>query len=160
MTADEFLRSVRTARLEQARCEARLTALSAQTQRLTAAYGAMPPGGGSDRHRDDAMIAVADQVDALLAASARYLRQIERVERFIGLLPDARHRTVLRLRYVDGLSWTKVYDAMEQYGLYYSDRAVRYLHRDALAEARRRFDAWAARHPEALPGNEDEEDEE
>lgn len=143
MTADEFLRSVRTARLEQARCEARLSALTAQTQRLTAAYGAVPPGGGSDRHRDDAMIAVADQVDALLAASAKYLRQIERVERFIGLLPDARHRTVLRLRYVDCLKWSAVADGMKAYGLYYADmRQVFRLHGDALEAARRAYETW------------------
>ena len=142
MTAEEFLRSVREAKMEQARCEARLAALSAQTQRLTASYGTVPKGGSADRHRDDAMIAVAEQVDEVLAASAKYLQLIGQVERFVIGLPDARHRAVLRLRYVDGLKWTAVAEGLKAYGLYYDMRQVFRLHGDALASARRLYETW------------------
>ena len=57
--ARDFLRSVREARIEKRRCEHRLAELRAQCERTTAAYSAVP-GGGGDTHKDALLIAAKD----------------------------------------------------------------------------------------------------
>lgn len=143
--AESFLRSVRAARMEQKRCEVRLYQLAAECTRITTAWSAAP-GGGGDVHKDDLMIALSDQTEKLIQDGVRYVKQIEAVEQFIAQLPDARHRTVLRLRYVDCLRWEQVDERLKEYGLYYDERTVYRLHGAALQEARARFTAWAEEH--------------
>lgn len=148
--ARDFLRSVREARIEKRRCEHRLAELRAQCERTTTAYSAVP-GGGGDTHKDALLIAAAEQTDALREKAAAYLRQIDAVENFISSLPDVKHRSILRLRYADGLGWPDVNAGLHEYGLYYEERQMYRLHGAALSEARRRFPAYAAEHPEILP---------
>ena len=148
--ARDFLRSVREARIEKRRCEHRLAELRAQCERTTATYSAVP-GGGGDTHKDALLIAAAEQTDALREKAAAYLRRIDAVENFITTLPDVKHRSILRLRYADGLGWPDVNAGLHEYGLYYEERQMYRLHGAALAEARRRFPAYAAEHPDILP---------
>jgi len=154
-TADDFLRSVREARIETRRCEYRLEELRAQCERTTASYGGLAPGGAGDDHKDALLVAAAEQTEELHRRTLCYVRRIRAVEDFIASLPDVRQRTVLRLRYVDGLRWDAVREGMAEYGLNYEDRQVYRLHGAALAEARTRFPAWAEEHPETTPKEED-----
>lgn len=149
--AVDFLRSVREARIEKRRCEYRLFELRAQCERTTAAYGTSPAGGGGSTHKDALLIAAAEQTDALRDKAAAYLRRIDAVENFISTLPDVTHRSILRLRYADGLGWPDVNAGLHDYGLYYEERQMFRLHGAALAEARRRFPAYAREHPDILP---------
>jgi len=142
-TADDFLRSVREARIEKRRCEFRLEELRAQCEKVTASYGPLAPGGSGDGHKDGLLVTVAQETDELLRLTQVYIRRIHDVEQFISTLDDVKHRTVLRLRYVDGLRWDAVSAGMKEYGLYYSERGMYKLHGEALAEARVRFDTWA-----------------
>jgi hypothetical protein len=151
-TADEFLRSVREARIEKRRCAFRLEELRTQAEKVTAAYGALAPGGSSDDHKDALLIAAAEQGEKLLRREQEYLRRIEAVEDFISELPDVRHRTVLRLRYIDGLRWDDVLTGLREYGMQYEPRHMYRLHGSALAEARRMWDEWVAGHPEINEG--------
>lgn len=64
------------------------------------------------------------------------LDQYHAVERFIARLGDPVCRTVLRLRYLEGLSWTQLQKRLYQDGLYYSERQIFRLHGAALQEAR------------------------
>lgn len=148
--AKDFLRSVRTARIEKRRCEDRLAELRAQCEKTTPTYNASPCGGG-DSHKDALIIAAAEQEGKLRRKKAAYLRQIDAVEDFIAALPDAKHRSILRLRFVDGLGWPAVNEELHEYGLYYEERQMFRLYGIALSEARRRFPAYAAEHPEILP---------
>ena len=134
--AEDFLRSVKEARIEKRRCEFRLEELRSQCERMTAAYGPST-GGGGELHKD-----------ALL------IRRIAVVEDFIATLPDVRQRTILRLRYIDVLGWNSVREGLQEYGLYYEDRQMFRLHGAALAEARKRFPAYAEEHPGIIPNEE------
>lgn len=156
MTADDFLRSVHDAKIEARRCETRLAELRAQCERLTAAYGdGTPGGGGGDKHRDAVLAAAADQAGELVRAVGLYHRYVDLAEKFIMTLPDVRHRMVLRIRYIDGARWGDVQTALRVYGMSYELRQIFRLHGAALSEARRRFDAWAEKHPEIQANEED-----
>ena len=157
LTADAFLRSVRDAKIEARRCEHRLEELRAQCERVVANYGPFLPGGGSDGHRDSIWVTAAEQGERLLRRQEAYLRRIDQVEAFIEELPDARHRTILRLRYVDCRRWDAVQQGLREYGLWYEERNVYKLHGAALLSARRCWDGWLERHPEVAGALADEE---
>ncbi len=143
-TADEFLRSVREARVEARRCEQRLDEIRAQCERITPNYGPLLPGGGDDHH-DALLIAATEQARTLYDRRQELLWQINLVEAFISELSDARLRSVLRLRYVDCMRWEDVVKGMRVYGYYYDLRHVTRLHGRALNEARKAWDGWAER---------------
>ena len=146
-----FLRSVREARMEQRQCERRLDELRSQCERVTAAYGPLTPGGGGDVHKDSLLIAVAEQGEELLEKTKRCVRQVAWVDEFIAGLPDARHRAILRLRYISLLRWDAVRYGMQEVGLYYAERHIYKLHGAALQEARRLWPEYLERHPEIRP---------
>lgn len=150
---EDFLRSVKDARIEKRRCEFRLEELRSQCERMTAAYGPSA-GGAGELHKDALLIAAAEQSDELRRKAALYVRRIAAVEEFIATLPDLKQRTILRLRYVDLLRWDGVKDGLREYGLYYEDRQMFRLHGSALTEARKRFPGYAEKHPEIIPSGE------
>jgi len=156
-TADEFLRSVREARVETRRCEFRLEELRAQCEKVTASYGPLMPGGGGDDHKDGLLAAAAEQAGELNERRVYYLRRQWLVEQFITRVPEPKHRVILRLRYVDLLRWDGVLSGMQEYGLYYSERGMFKLHGEALAEARRCFPMWVEQHPEVIPDSDTKE---
>lgn len=151
--AEAFLRSVKEMRVEKRRCELRLEELRSQCERMTPAYG-LSAGGGGESHRDALLIKAAEQSEALRQKAAAYVARISAVEAFIAELPDVRQRTILRLRYIDLLGWNAVRESLQEYGIYYEDRQMFRLHGVALAEARRRFPAYVAKHPEIKPEEE------
>lgn len=134
-----FLASVRDARVELRRCEAQLEQLRSQCESTTAVLSAAPGGGGGDVHRDTLWALCAEQGEELLRRQTEYRQQIGAVEAFISRLPDARHRTILRLRYVDLLPWRAVLEEMQSYGMYYSERQMYDLHRAGLRAAKRQW---------------------
>lgn len=80
--------------------------------------------------------------EKLIAAEQRE----EEVAALIEALPTAAERTILRLRYCEGLRWTpgraghtSVLHAMREMGLYYSERQMYRMHSQALAEVRQLF---------------------
>lgn len=139
-----FLGTVREARLEEARCRRRLREIDAQCRSLTPSLNGMPHGGGG-AHKDGPWAALADQRslhEQLLEAA---VRQEMKVERFISRLDTDSHRIILKLRYVDLMSWPRIQEQLEAQSLSYSDRQIYRLHGEALQEARQ---VWAELHRE------------
>lgn len=136
-----FLASVRECRVEKRRCEWRLEQLRSQCESITAVLRDTPGGGSGDKHKDELLTALVDAGTELADRMTAYAKQIEEVEDFIDRLPSAAHRVILRLRYVDLLRWTDVLDAMHDYGLYYEDAQMYRLHRQALGEAKKLWEA-------------------
>ena len=131
----DFLNSVRYTRIEYNRLSDRIKALETQCMSITATLSAVPGGGNADAER--LWAALADE-SAKLYPKLREIQQCEReVEQFISKLPDSAHRIVLKLRYLDGLSWEHVIGQMTRGGLYYSDRQIYRIHGEALEVARR-----------------------
>ena len=150
-----FLDSVREARFNEARCRRKLQEMDAQCRSITAQMTGMPGGGSADPHKDGAWAALADQAALLreLYDQAALLRELydqavrreTDVERFISRLEKDTHRILLRLKYVDLLTWNCVQERMQENGIYYSERQIYRIHGEALQEARK---LWARLHPE------------
>ena len=62
-----------------------------------------------------------------------------------GKLEKDTHRILLRLKYVDLLTWSGVQDRMRESNIYYSERQIYRIHGEALQEARK---LWAQLHQE------------
>lgn len=137
-----FLRSVRSARLERRQAERSLELLRTEAERITASFS-LAGGGGGDAHRDALLIELADRGKELEGVIRRQWAREREVEGFINQLPDERHRAVLRLRYVECLSWPKVLAGMQAVGLWYEERQMFRLHGAALREARKLWERKA-----------------
>lgn len=140
----ELLYSVQEARFNAQRCQRRLSEMEAQSQNITARMDVSPSGGGADPHKDSVWAALADQRELLRNMYAEAIRRESEVERFISGLEEGVHRVLLRLRYVDCLTWPAVQEQMEKNGIYYSERQIYRLHGEALQAARY---LWAEQHP-------------
>lgn len=142
-SAREFLQSVRSAKLEMRWCEQRMSAIESEGERITARLTGMPHGGG-EMHRDHAWAALADQREQLARAWDESLSTIRSVEAFIIRIEDERYRFLLRLRYIELMRWSAVFDELEAQGITASERHMFRLHGEALNEARR---LWARENP-------------
>jgi hypothetical protein len=145
--ARDFLRSLRPLRQERKHSERRLEQLYAEAARITATYTPLT-GGVGDQHRDALLIELADRAAELRELIKRQWSQEHLVEEFIDEIPDERHRTILRLRYVDCLRWPKVLEEMERAGLYYDERQMYRLHGSALQAARGLYPEFELKHSE------------
>lgn len=92
--------------------EAELRRWRSRAEQMTAGYGPTPSGGGDGRslertvaHMDDLTRQLAQRLDRLVT-----LRQ--QTGSAIDSVADARLRELLRLRYIEGLTWGKLAVAM------------------------------------------------
>ena len=132
-SARELLESVQEAKLEIARHRARAMELESRCTKMTAGMSGMPGGGGSDAQL--LWSTLADYRDKEFEAEERELEAYRSVEEFISMLPSRKHRTVLRLKYLDCLSWVKVQMKMYDIGDFYSERHIYRIHDKALESA-------------------------
>lgn len=129
MNTVEYLQGYQRALLEWQRlCEEadRLRALGA---RVTSTFDGIPAGQSGRSKVEAAVEGVSEVLAKADAAKLNVAARRAEVEAAIALLPDERHRTVLRMRYLNGYSWHRVADECG-----YGERHVRRLHRDALVE--------------------------
>lgn len=139
--AKEFLLSVRWAHLEEQRIEDRIQTLTDRAHSITSSLkDVCVRGGGGSIQKDDFLVSIADEVERLLEAKKATTQRILDVESFIDRLHDPRHRRILHLRYVQGLRWERIAEAMTSGHIYYSERQIYRLHKYALRAADR---LWA-----------------
>lgn len=140
-SAKEFLLSVRWAHLEEQRIEDRIQTLTDRAHSITSSLkDVCVRGGGGSIQKDDFLVGIADEVERLLEAKKDTTQRILDVESFIDRLHDPRHRRILHLRYVQGLRWERIAEAMTSGHIYYSERQIYRLHKYALRAADR---LWA-----------------
>ena len=132
----DFLRSVRWSRVRARRTDLRLQELRAAATKITQRISGMP-GGGSDPHRDGLQAALVDLETRLTEEHREALERERAVSSFLSHLPDASHREVLTLRYVNCLRWPQIREELEKAGLYYEERQIYRIHGNALQAARR-----------------------
>ena len=133
----DFLRSAVERRIEVKRHKRRLALLESQCTQIPAPPSAAPGGGGDTHGRESLWAALADAREEEARLIKAELEQYRTVELFIKYIPDTTHRTLLRLRYLEGMSWTKLQFALCDEGVYYSDRHLRRIHDAAVEEARK-----------------------
>lgn len=128
-----FLRSATAAKLEVSRRTRRIQILESQCTRITTAP--RPTTGGGRNDREDLLAELADARDEEELAIRRELEQYRTVSLFIDNLTDPISRFILRLRYLEGCTWSDAQRKLYQDGTYYSERHLRRLHKKALEEA-------------------------
>lgn len=135
MDVKEYLRSVWYAREEIERLSVRIKEMEAQAMKVTASISGMPHGGNSDAQA--LWSRIADDTNELYTRLNGHYDLVKEVESFIELIPTDKYKAVLKLRYVDCLSWNKVTTRLESAGYYYDTRQIFRIHGAALEEARR-----------------------
>jgi hypothetical protein len=140
-----FLESVGQCREAEALCTRRIEQLTNAATRITSAWKDVPGGGGGDVHKDDVLIALADQRAKLLEARRQYAAQVLAVEDFISRIESVAYQAILELRYVECLPWPLVIEQLKSLGMWYSATWVYQLHGKELAAARK---LWAEEHKE------------
>lgn len=135
----EFLRSAIEARIDLRRHKKRVAELDAQCKRLAANLNGMPGGGGDKHGHENVWNLLADAREQEMLAMRRAEEQKRTVECFINCLPIALHRSILKLKYIDDLTWVRVQFALYEEGVYYDERHIRRIHYAALQAA---HDLW------------------
>lgn len=130
-----FLESPRDLRTEIDRLKKQRQADWELATSITQGYAGMPGGGGQEGPKSSWTNLL--EHDAKLAERINeYLRAVDRVQNFISKVPDPVQRLVLELRYINGMKWPEVEDAL--FGEYsYSLRNIYNIHGRALSSARR-----------------------
>jgi len=136
-----FLSSAWDAEFAYRRSKRKVAELEERCQNITANWNGMP-GGGGDVHKDDTLNALADWITRRDEWNRELSRREAEVERFLDNIPDDRHRAILKLRYVDRMSWPKVLVGLRDAGYYYEERNVFKLHGKALNSARELWADW------------------
>lgn len=122
-----WLLQYRFAIREERRLGLELEQWRARATGCTAHYGADQVGGGDGRKVEHAAERIAGVVEELERQQAECARLRLTISKAIASVPDGRLRELLRLRYVDGLTWEQIAEEMN-----YGRRQVTRLHGDAL----------------------------
>lgn len=131
-----FLASAIEARIEYRRHQRRVKELDSRSNRLSANLTGMPGGGGEEHSQEAMWSALADARSAELDAMQKHDRTEKEVNAFIDSLSTPLYRSLLRLKYLDGLTWVQMTFALREAGVYYSVRQLQRHHGYALSEAR------------------------
>lgn len=132
----DFLCSAVESRLDVKRHRRRIALLESQCTKITASLSAVPGGGGTEHGKEGLWATLADahrEEEELVKVS---LERYRAVEDFVEKVPDTTYRAILKLRYLEGMSWTRLQFALCDEGVYYSDRHLRRIH-DAAVDAAR-----------------------
>ena len=125
----EFLQRYRAAEREEERLGREIGRWFSRAEQMTAGYGPAPVGGGDSRSLERAM----EHIDELTRELTRRRDELTALRRQTGAaidaLPDPRLRELLRLRYIEGLTWERISVRMN-----YSYMQVCRLHGKALSE--------------------------
>ena len=119
------------------RMRARIKELEAQACATTKPLTGMPRGGGADEGRLLAIL--ADAKTEFTDTMWRLLRREKEIEDFIASLQTMESRVILKLRYLEGMSWNMINQEFEALGKWVTDRQLYRMHGKALAEAREEY---------------------
>ena len=124
----DWLMQYRAAKREERRLSEELERWRSRAESATARYGADTGGGGDGRSLEHAAEHIAHLAAQLEHQRIGLVRLRREIGAAIDAVPDARHRELLRLRYIDGRTWEQVAEFMR----YDDPRWVYVLHGNAL----------------------------
>lgn len=125
----EFLQQYHWAELEERRLERELERWRARAEKVTPAYSQAPASGGDVRPGEDVLLRLGDLAVELTHQRDKLIQLRRKIGAAIDAVPDARLRELLRLRYIDELSFEQIAVRMG-----YSWRQVIRLHGAALTK--------------------------
>ena len=124
-----MLLQYRAAEREEKRLEAEIQRWRSRAEKMTSGYGGTPSGGGDGRSLENTVEHIDDLTKQLANQRDRLVTLRQEIGMAIDSVPDARLRELLRLRYIDGLSFEQIAVRMN-----YSWRQVIRLHGAALSK--------------------------
>ena len=134
MTAKELLKAALAAQSEIETLKMERERLLALAGPATAKYSDMPGGGPNDLSGVERCVDGLMELDAKLTDQTRAMLELMRdADLLIRQVKKPRHREVLRLRYLCGLSWPQVRDKM----VYTDVNSAHKIHGWALIDAER-----------------------
>ena len=104
----EILLQYRAAEREEKRLEAEIQRWRSRAEKMTAGYGGIPSGGGDGRSLENTMAHIDDLTRQLAQRLDRLVTLRQKIVTAIDSVPDPKQRELLRLRYIDGLTWGKL----------------------------------------------------
>lgn len=125
----EFLQQYRLAEMEEQRLVLEIERWRSRAERMTAGYSKAPAGGGDGRSMEHTLERLGELAAELTHQRDKLVRLRREIGAAIDKVPDARLRELLRLRYIDGLSFEQIAVRMS-----YSWRQVIRLHGVALSK--------------------------
>lgn len=134
-----YLRGAKDAAVQAQRHNLRAQRFWEACTRVTTSLTGMP--GGSSSTREDKLALYCSECDDELSALWRERAIQQDIAFFIESISNPVYRYILQFKYLDYLTWNQVVDALESVGIYYTERHVRKLHRAALCEAAKIYEA-------------------
>lgn len=125
---EKFLRQYRDSLKEWNRLCDEAEQLRAASTRITSNFSGMPGGGDVPTKVESALEGIEDILARADAAKLLVDARRAEVESAINALPAGRHREVMRLRYLNGMSWDTIAEK-----LHYDKRHVRRIKKEAIA---------------------------
>ena len=125
----EILQQYRLAEMEEQRLEHEIERWRSRAEKVTPGYSKAPAGGGDGRSMEHTLERLGELVVELTKQRDKLIRLRREIGAAIDTVPDARLRELLRLRYIEGLSFERIAVSMD-----YSWRQVIRLHGVALNE--------------------------
>lgn len=125
----EFLQQYRLAEMEAQRLEHEIERWRSRAERMTAGYSKAPAGGADGRSMEHTLERLGELAGELTDQRDKLVRLRREIGAAIDTVPDARLRVLLRLRYIEGLSFEQMAVRMG-----YSWRQIIRLHGVALSK--------------------------
>lgn len=125
----EFLQQYRLAEMEEQRLEHEIERWRSRAERMTAGYSKAPAGGGDGRSMEHTLERLGELAGELTHQRDKLIRLRREIGAAIDTVPDTRLRELLRLRYIEGMTWERVAVQMG-----YSYMQVCRLHGKALSQ--------------------------
>lgn len=104
----EILLQYRVAEREEKRLEVEIQRWRSRAEKMTSGYGGTPSGGGDGRSLENTMAHIDDLTRQLAQRLDRLVTLRQKIVTAIDSVPDPKQRELLRLRYIDGLTWGKL----------------------------------------------------
>lgn len=125
----EFLQQYRLAEMEEQRLEHEIERWRSRAEKVTPGYSQAPGGGGDGRSMEHTLERLGELAVELTQQRDKLIRLRREIGASIDTVPDTRLRELLRLRYIEGMTWERVAVQMG-----YSYMQVCRLHGKALSQ--------------------------
>lgn len=108
----EFLQQYRLAEMEEQRLEHEIERWRSRAEKVTPGYSKAPAGGGDGRSMEHTLERLGELAVELTQQRDKLIRLRREVGAAIDTVPDARLQELLRLRYIEGMTWGRLAIAM------------------------------------------------
>lgn len=135
-----YLNTIHMLRVEGFRLDEKVKELETKCTKITAAANGVPSSGGHDTQALWAIL--ADERARYTQGQADTLKKIREIEDFVNRMPNQVYRTIIKLKYLDDLSWRDVHKHFcnDKTNIYFSERTLFRLRDQALIAAQKQFD--------------------